>query len=195
MYDILISMTKIEKFEEKRDPYLEEELLKAKEDLDSFEKWLRSTHTSEEEIKTELEERKQDLMLEIKWKYYFKGRNIPSSWDIWYNVSETFTEAAKNKEELSTDLIDAGISHPHHLVAYETGKTQRLNTRQLAYLFIRELPFWNFEEIIEAQTEKGMTDQDLEEAKKYAEEYKERLEKEKLDITKDGILAIQSKNS
>lgn len=141
-----------------------------------------------------MEERKKELIQNIKWKHYFIKKGIPKSWDIWYDVIHTFENAATNNEQLDNDLINAGISHPHHLVALETAKSQKLSTTQLAYVFIRELPKWNFDEIIQFQREKGMTDADIKEAEEYAKEYKGKLETGKFNPNKDDLLEIRNSN-
>ncbi len=173
------------------DPKLRELLEKAKADIDSHESWLKRTSRSEDEIEESLARYKEGLIEDVKWEHYFSNKGIPDSWSIWYNITEYFKEAAKNNEQLDANLIDAGISHPHHLVALETAKSQKLTIQQLAYVFIRDLPMWNFQEIIQAQKDKGMTDSQIMEAQEYAKQYMEKLKTNKLDSANDGLLDLR----
>lgn len=111
-----------------------------------------------------------DAKYEMIWKSRFSGQ-IPKYWYIWYNVIGDFEKARRLNARLSETLIDAGVSHPHHLVAYEVGKGQRLNTRQLAWLFVRpDFPDLNRDEIITAQRKMGVSEKELQVAIKMADQ-------------------------
>lgn len=119
----------------------------------------------------------EDAKYEMIWRSRFSGQ-IPRSWHIWYNVQGDFEKARAAGARLSETLVDAGVSHPHHLVANEVGKGQRLNTRQLAWLFVRpDFPNWNRDEILTAQRKMGVSENDLREAMKMADEVREQARK------------------
>ena len=62
-----------------------------------------------------------DAKYEMIWQSRFSGQ-IPIQWHIEYNVTEDFEKAKEVGARLSEILVDAGVSHPHHLVANVVGK-------------------------------------------------------------------------
>lgn len=118
-----------------------------------------------------------DARYEMIWRNRFSGQ-IPRQWHIWYNVSHDFEEARKLGVKLNETLVDAGVSHPHHLVANEVGKGQRLNVKQLAWLFARpDFPTWNREEILVAQRKMGVKEGEIHEAMRTADQVREDMRK------------------
>jgi hypothetical protein len=114
---------------------------------------------------------------DLAWKQAFSGK-IPKSWSIWYGLTDSFKEAGKRNIQLSPTLVNAGVSHDHHLVVNETGKSQKLSPQQLGLVLGRDdIPLWNSNEIISAQRAKGMTSKEYHEARTYAEEVREKIRK------------------
>jgi hypothetical protein len=67
------------------------------------------------------------------------------------------------------------------LVANKVGKGQRLNTRQLAWLFVRpDFPDWNRDEILTAQRKMGVSEDDLREVTRMADEVRKQARKRSL---------------
>ena len=118
-----------------------------------------------------------DAKYEMIWRSRFSGQ-IPRQWHIWYNVKGDFEKARAVGARLSEMLVDAGLSHPHHLVANEVEKGQRLNTKQLAWLFVRpDFPNWNRDEILAAQRKMDVSEDDLREAMRMADEVRNEARK------------------
>lgn len=116
-----------------------------------------------------LEEDKIDIQHDLLWKKHFSG-TIPANWFIWYRVMGDFEEAGRYGVQFNDHLIDAGVTHPHHLVVNETGKTQHLNERQLAIILYRnDIPEWNKNQILESQRQMGMSWRTLRAAENYSE--------------------------
>lgn len=142
-------------------------------DFRKSKRWYDEHPTWSQEWKTEgviglMEEGRFDLA----WRQHFDGR-VPERWKTWYNAKNDF-EAAQNKGiQLSQDLVDAGISHPHHLVANRTGLSQRLNANQLAMAMARpSMPQWNIDQIVESQRKKGVPESIIKAARDIAERVK-----------------------
>jgi hypothetical protein len=106
---------------------------------------------------------------ELAWKQHFSGK-VPKDWEMWHAPMDDIEEAGNRRIQLSSTLIDAAVSHDHHLVANKVGTLQDLNTHQLAIAFARELPPWNIGQIVEAQVKRGMSEEQVDEARKLAEE-------------------------
>jgi hypothetical protein len=107
-------------------------------------------------------------------KAYKQSRQFRATFK--YNVMDDFEKAREQKVGLNHTLVDAGITHPHHLVANEVGKGQRLDTKQLAWLFVRpDFPEWKLNEILTAQKQKGVGSKEIKAAQKLAEEIRERM--------------------
>lgn len=120
-----------------------------------------------------------DARYELTWRNQFSGQ-IPRNWVNWITISDDFEAAGKLGLQLSDELINAGITHPHHLVANTVGKSQRLNMTQLIAALARPgIPSWNEREIIDAQITKGLTQKELGEAQRRANEIKEKIRQEK----------------
>jgi hypothetical protein len=120
---------------------------------------------------------------ELVWLQRFSGK-IPKHWGKWYNVRYDFEKARKQCLPLSRTLVDAGISNPCHLVTIEVGKGQRLNARQMAWVFVRpEIPMCDRNEIIKLQKQNGLSDKDMETARKMADEIHERMRGENTQYT------------
>jgi hypothetical protein len=114
---------------------------------------------------------------DLAWKQAFSGR-IPKSWSIWYGLTHSFEEAGKRGVQLSPTLVNAGVSHDHPLVVNEAGKSQKLSPEQLGLVLGRDdIPAWNSDQIIVAQRAKGMTNEEYQEARDYAVEVREKIEK------------------
>lgn len=91
-----------------------------------------------------------DARYELTWRKQFDGQ-IPSRWINWIDIKNDFEQAGKLSLQLNDDLINAGITHPHHLVANEVGKFQKLNMTQLVAVLARPgIPGWNEQQIIGA---------------------------------------------
>lgn len=116
---------------------------------------------------------------DLAWKQAFSG-TIPKSWSIWYGLTDSFKEAGKRDIQLSSTLINAGVSHDHHQVVNEAGKSQKLSPEQLGLVLGRDdIPSWNSDQIIKAQKAKGMTKDEYEEAQSYAKKVRELIRKAK----------------
>lgn len=116
---------------------------------------------------------------ELAWKQAFSGR-IPKSWYIWHGPIDAFEKAGKKNVQLSSILVNAGVSHDHHLVVNEAGKSQKLSPEQLGLVLGRDdIPSWNSDQIIKAQKAKGMTKDEYEEAQSYAKKVRELIRKAK----------------
>lgn len=113
---------------------------------------------------------------ELSWKQHFSGQ-VPKDWEMWDAPMMDVEQAGKRGLQLSETLIDAAISHEHHLVANTAGTLQDLNTHQLAIAFARELPRWNIDEIVEAQVKRGMSGKQVAEARRMAEDIRKRMSK------------------
>lgn len=118
---------------------------------------------------------------DLAWRKHFNGR-APERWKTWTEASSDFEEAGKRGIQLSQELIDAGVSHPHHLVANKAGLGQSLNVNQLAMVMARPaMPHWNIRQIIESQKKMGVPDSVIEKARDMAEKIKnERGKKPKI---------------
>lgn len=123
-----------------------------------------------ESIRGDIFEKRWDLA----WKQHFSGQ-VPKDWRLWHGPMNDIEDASRGGIQLSGTLIDAAVSHTHHLVANIAGKLQSLNTHQLAVAFARDLPPWNIEEIVEAQRERGMSTEQIAEARKLSEEIRRRM--------------------
>ncbi len=134
----------------------------------------------DENISAEMMAREYEYAYQgLVWRQRFSGE-VPKSWDIWYNTKKDFEKAKEEKVRLSSKLIDAGITYPHHIVALEVAKSQILNLRQLTWVFVRpDLPGWARSKIFESQLKKGVNEETIEAAKKKAEEVREKIRKER----------------
>ena len=115
---------------------------------------------------------------DLAWKQAFSGK-IPKSWAIWYGLTDSFEKAGERNVQLSPTLVNAGISHTHHLVVNETGKNQKLTAEQLGLVLGRvdDIPPWNSEQIITAQKAKGMTQEEFRKAEEFAKVVREKIRK------------------
>lgn len=111
---------------------------------------------------------------ELAWKQHFSGQ-VPKDWEMWHAPMDNIGQAGERGLQLSGTLIDAAVSHDHHLVANKAGTLQDLNTHQLAIAFARKLPGWNIDQIVEAQVTRGMSQKQVAEARKMAEEIRKRM--------------------
>ena len=160
----------------------EREIGKSENQYLSYQNWLSKTRNPQR-AKESLNYFVGSERHEIMWKQAFSGK-IPKSWgDVWYNVKKSFQEAGKQNVQLSPDLVNAGVSHSHHLVVNETGKSQNLSVEQLAVVIARkktkDIPEWNYDEIITSQENKGMTRTNLNDAIKIADELIDMMNKKK----------------
>lgn len=129
---------------------------------------------------------------DLAWRKHFSGR-APERWKTWTEASSDFQEARKRRIQLSQELIDAGVSHPHHLVANEVGLGQSLNVNQLAMVMARPaMPQWNINQIVESQKKRGVSDSIIEKARDIAERVKNereaRSKRPKISQSKSGLL-------
>jgi hypothetical protein len=154
------------------------EIRKSEGGYRSYQEWLRRAQPSNE--KSSLADFIGSERHGLLWKQYF-NEHIPLPWGtVWYEVQHDFKEAGVRGIQLSKGLVDAGISHSHHLVVNEAGKSQRLNPVQLGLVLGRDdIPGWNSSEVIEAQKVKGMTAQEFEKANAIAREIRAKIRRTK----------------
>jgi hypothetical protein len=149
---------------------LEKYVVEANKSLERTRQWYGQGGWDEKRAAESFARDIQDAHYDLIWQQSFSGK-VPRHWDIWYNVQNDFEKAREQKATLSPTLVDAGISHPHHLVANAVGKGQRLDARQIAWLFVRpDFPEWNREQIIAAQRDMGVKDEDIQAGMRMAEE-------------------------
>lgn len=150
---------------------LDRYLTEATEDLKRSKDWYgNNPYWDERRTAESMTRDMDDATYEMIWRKRFSGQ-IPRQWHIWYNVKGDFEKARQLGVRMSENLVDAGVSHPHHLVANEVGIGQRLNTKQLAWIFVRpEFPNWNRSEILAAQKKMGVSEDDLRDAMRMADE-------------------------
>ena len=140
-------------------------------------RWYDEHPTWSQEWKTEGVVRlMEEGQFDLAWRQHFGGR-IPERWKTWYSAKDDF-EAAQNRGiQLSKDLVDAGISHPHHLVANSAGLSQSLNLNQLAMVMARPaMPQWNIDQIVESQRKMGVPESVIKAARDMAERTKSERE-------------------
>ena len=70
---------------------------------------------------------------DLSWMETYKGK-VPSGWDSWIGVSDTFREAGKERVQLSDELIAAGLMHHHWQVVSIVLETQSLSFENLLLL-------------------------------------------------------------
>jgi hypothetical protein len=160
---------------------LQKELHKAELDSRRYQSWLREAQTSQGE--SSLQDFVESEKHEILWKQSF-DRRIPRSWGVsWTSVRRAFTEAGELGVQLSETLVNAGVSHPHHIVVICTGTNQRLHPEQLGLILARrDILSSNSSEVVNAQRKRGMSEQELVEAERIASEMKERTKKRRASI-------------
>lgn len=107
---------------------------------------------------------------DLAWKRTFSGK-IPKSWgESWENVRRDFDVAEKRNAQLSPALVNAGISHTHPWVVNGAGRSQKLSPKQLGIIRGRpDIPGFSYASIVEAQKEKGVTDEEIKKAGEYSE--------------------------
>jgi hypothetical protein len=111
----------------------------------------------------------------LAWGDRFNGQ-VPDGWAGGGSlVMQDIEEAGKRGIQLSTTLIDAAVSHRSDLVGRHAGVFQNLNTHQLAIIFARDLPALAMSQVVEEQVKRGMTDEQLSEARKLAEIIRQRM--------------------
>ena len=155
------------------------ELANSEGQYSSYKGWL-DQHRTPDRAKRSLQDFIGSERHEIMWKQFFDGV-IPKRWgETWHNPIRDLEEAGKRKVQLSELLVNAGVSHSHHLVVNEAGKNQRLNPKQLGLVLARDdIPAWNSDEVIASQKAKGMTKQEISKARKIASEIKARMRRKK----------------
>lgn len=125
----------------------------------------------------------------ILWKQAFSGL-IPIHWSDWREVKNDFEKGRELNIQLNPTLVDAGVTHSSHFVVRETGRGQKLQTRQLAVVIARKevenIPGWNYEEIIQAQESKGLSKKDFDKAKDLAKKIVSNLRNRK--GTEQGLI-------
>ena len=132
----------------------------------------------------------EEGQFDLAWRQHFGGR-IPERWKTWHKAQNDFETAQNRGIQLSQDLVDAGISHPHHLVANGVGLSQRLNLNQLAMVMARPaIPQWNIDQIVESQRQKGVPESVIKAARDMAERVKNergtRSKRPKISQSKSG---------
>lgn len=150
------------------------EIDRAEDSIRSHSDWLKRAGWSEDRSSDSLNYDITHQRWELAWKQHFSGR-VPKQWRIWHGAMHDVEVAGERDVQLSDTLIDAAVSHSHHLVTNAAGKHQVLNTHQLAIAFARDLPPWNLDEIVSSQIEKGMTQDQIREARKLSEEIRKRM--------------------
>ena len=120
-----------------------------------------------------------DARYNLTWRSQFSDQ-IPRRWLDWCDIGDDFEEAERLNLQLSDGLVDAGITHPHHLVANTVGKAQKLNEAQLGAAVARsDIPAWNEEEISKAQLKRGLSKINIRKAQARAEEIKRSMRNKK----------------
>jgi len=144
--------------------------------LEEFQKWVKGNPywTAEEKRRVVADEMRY-ITHERSWLNRFSG-TIPKSWRHWSQVEADLEEASGQGVQLSENLVNAAVLHPHWAVAQAAGKGQRLTCRQLAVLLARDdLRGTRIERIISAQQTRGMSQEDIEKAVGMLEEEKVRF--------------------
>ncbi len=151
----------------------DEEISDAEKSVLQHKAWLERSwekHRHKESMDYTVSHERHDVM----WKQAFSGL-IPKHWSHWIGIRDDFESAGKLHIQLSPTLVDAGVSHSHHLVLNETGKSQKLSIEQLAVVMARReidnIPPWNYDEVAAAQRKKGLTEHDFSEARRLSKEY------------------------
>lgn len=157
---------------------LDRYLTEATEDLEKSKDWYdNNIYWDEGRIVKNMARDVDHAKYEMIWRRRFSGQ-IPRQWHLWYIARDDLEKARQLGVRISETLIDAGVSHPNHLVANEVGIGQRLNTKQLAWIFVRpEFPNWNRNEILAAQRKMGVSEDDLREAMRMADEVRNETKK------------------
>lgn len=99
----------------------------------------------------------------VIWLEHFKGR-VPARWDRWGDIIGDFGKAKEASVQLSPTLIDAGVTHWHHVVVATVAKTQRLTPIQIAMALEAGDAKWFREDILNGQEEMGTPIEDIREA-------------------------------
>ncbi|MEI7521877.1 MAG: hypothetical protein WCJ86_00185 [Candidatus Saccharibacteria bacterium] len=147
----------------------------AEDDIASRAEWYKNNpHWDEDRTRGSLSRDIVSKRWELAWKQHFSGQ-VPKDWEMWYEPVQDIEEAGSRGVQLSGTLIDAAVSHDHHLVANKAGTLQGLNTHQLAVAFARGLPAWNIGDIVEAQRQRGMSEEQIAEAKEMAVDIRRRM--------------------
>lgn len=151
----------------------DEEISDAERSVLQHKAWLERSwekHRHKESMDYTVSHERHDVM----WKQAFSGL-IPKHWNHWVGIKDDFENAGKQHIQLSSTLVDAGVSHSHHLVLNEVGKSQKLSVEQLAVVMARReidnIPPWNYDEVVTAQRKKGLTESDYSDARKLSREY------------------------
>ncbi len=137
------------------------EYLEANETIEQYEAWL-IKNRDRNEVRPRLKEEVVRQNANLDWKKAVSGK-VPVSWgESWSRVVDTFEQARKVGATLSEDLNVAGLTHPHHLVVHSVGLSQKLTLEQMVEIGQNEaIPGWNLDDILKAQREKGMTEQEF----------------------------------
>jgi hypothetical protein len=118
------------------------------------------------------------------WQSHFSGQ-VPEDWKSWTLTWGAFRRAGELGFQLSSPLVDAGVSYPASLVAIEAGETQRLNETQLAILLARpDLYDYQREAVLAAQMEMGVSEEVIHEATRIAKETQDRIREKKREKPK-----------
>jgi hypothetical protein len=100
------------------------------------------------------------------WLKAFSGR-VPFGWESPRFVLADIADAVTNGDELSTDLVLAGITHPDKEVRDFTVSTRILTARELAVAIALNDYFWGQMAVI-MQRRNGMTQSAIDEARSIA---------------------------
>lgn len=102
-----------------------------------------------------------------KWFLKFKGK-VPASWERWYSANE---DLEKNKGNSPPEnWLDAAVTHPHWAVVNTACNNYKLSSEQLAIALVQLGEGWRGEDAIQAQKLRGLTQEELIEAKKLVTE-------------------------
>lgn len=144
----------------------------ARQEFTSFEVNVKNINSNPRKAELALIEEKNKLKYEVQWKLHFIGRQlVPENWENWA-IPELFFQI-NDCMNVHEDYVNAGIMHPHHLVAVATGLSQRLNQMQLSFIFLRhDLNREMLEQIIIAQQKRGQSYRNILLATQMAEEFR-----------------------
>ncbi|MYB40499.1 hypothetical protein F4X86_04535 [Candidatus Saccharibacteria bacterium] len=165
----------------------EKEIAEAEHGVNNYEKWLVGTERTPVVVNEQLRREKRQCRSGLIWKEYFSGA-VPADWHDWRAPLHAFEEAGELGVQLSPTLVYAGVLHEHHPVVIETGKNQLLNEEQLAICFVKDLPLWDLNEILDAQRKMGVGEDQIARAKSLAEEKKRQMRDKKNVMASDPQL-------
>ncbi len=151
------------------------------DDIARYRDWLiNNPYVSEESRNKRIFESMSEGVYDYSWRQFFNGL-IPSRWKDWREARKDFDKAGELGIQLSTTLVDAGVSHKVHHTVEAAGKSQKLDLDQLTMVMANpNVPWWGVDEVLEAQRKKGTPEEMIKTARDRAKEIiKEREERQK----------------